>query len=591
KQAQNARNTPKNAKIRSKISCGKNLPTSASFFPVLDTIPNPSRETAISLEERCAWLLNLGHIPGSLPLHHAASNGNEAMLRILLDGGVFDVNATNEEGLTALGLASKNGHAEIVRTLSQIPGIDLVTGDPIKLAIENAHARIVEMLLAMPGLELNPTDLLESAIAAGDESVVLIILKVVPDAVLQEIPLLTPAIQNHNLLLIQIFLDYGKDFDINANQPLCQAVRLGFGDVVDLLIERAKGLDMVAGSPIRVAVEMGHTEIAAKLIQKTNDPGISADQLLKIAIERGHVDTVSTLLDSGLNLTFAGLYPLVVAIQKKDPLVLKALLSHASRFDVNAEEPLWLAVEKKQPEIVKILLEECPGLDVNAGRTVQLKKKFGAVESISATPLLQAVLTDAVELAALLVKHPETDTNRSCPIRHAIERNNLDMLNLLLTLPNLKKDMVDDNGDSQLLLAVKYSNIAAVRALIDRGWPVNQTNPLGLHPLHVALDKRCVEIIEMLLGAEGINVNVPDRDNKTPLHWAIGDGFTEGVNLLLGRKDIDLHHRDNRGYTPIKLAKNLAKVWNDKPNYQEIRKMMESYGNPSSFMGIFSAST
>ena len=50
------------------------------------------------------------------PLIHAASHGDNAEVKRLLDTGA-DVNAVNKDGFTALMMAAEESHAEIVKIL------------------------------------------------------------------------------------------------------------------------------------------------------------------------------------------------------------------------------------------------------------------------------------------------------------------------------------------------------------------------------------------------------------------------------------------------------------------------------------------
>ena len=53
---------------------------------------------------------------GDYPIHHAARNGDTAIVRLLIDDGA-DVNATNERRHTVLYCAGGHGHIETVRLL------------------------------------------------------------------------------------------------------------------------------------------------------------------------------------------------------------------------------------------------------------------------------------------------------------------------------------------------------------------------------------------------------------------------------------------------------------------------------------------
>ncbi|KAH6627369.1 hypothetical protein F5144DRAFT_651701 [Chaetomium tenue] len=93
-----------------------------------------------------------------------------------------------------------------------------------------------------------------------------------------------------------------------------------------------------------------------------------------------------------------------------------------------------------------------------------------------------------------------------------------------------------------LTLAVRNSLLPAVRSLLRLGAGVNtaNTNQDNITPLHAAVKHGSYEVVEELLGAEGIEVNARDDQNITPLHLAA-----------------ELDHasvQDWRGLTPLSVA-------------------------------------
>jgi ankyrin repeat protein len=62
------------------------------------------------------------------------------------------------------------------------------------------------------------------------------------------------------------------------------------------------------------------------------------------------------------------------------------------------------------------------------------------------------------------------------------------------------------------------------------------------------------EVVKLLLGKEGIDVNFKDSGGRTPLLWAAAKGHDKVVKLLLGKEGIDVNFKDSGGRTPLYSA-------------------------------------
>ena len=63
-----------------------------------------------------------------------------------------------------------------------------------------------------------------------------------------------------------------------------------------------------------------------------------------------------------------------------------------------------------------------------------------------------------------------------------------------------------------------------------------------------------VEVVKLLLGKAGVEVNAATGDGTTPLHVAAMSGHGEVVKLLLGTAEIEVHAAIRDGYTPLHCA-------------------------------------
>ena len=90
----------------------------------------------------------------------AAKNGNEMLVKDLLQNSAIDINANEKDfyGLTALTSAAMNGHDKVVKLLLKNSAIDVNkvnTGyfmqTPLMLAAENGHENVAKQIVQNSG--------------------------------------------------------------------------------------------------------------------------------------------------------------------------------------------------------------------------------------------------------------------------------------------------------------------------------------------------------------------------------------------------------------------------------------------------------
>jgi len=195
----------------------------------------------------------------------AAANGQDHLVKLLLEKGI-DVNLQAGDLLrTPLHEACHNGHESTVNLLLSV-GADLsipsIHGDtPLHVSI--AHAKIVEALLNR-GANINAQSFywnetpLHKAIDAGAEETVELLLSCGARIDLRgyyDMTVLHLAAVSRSRRILELLLASGSDGfveerDMEGETPLHRAIRHGFRDMVALLLDR--GADLSAQNYIGV---------------------------------------------------------------------------------------------------------------------------------------------------------------------------------------------------------------------------------------------------------------------------------------------------------------------------------------------------
>ena len=89
------------------------------------------------------------------------------------------------------------------------------------------------------------------------------------------------------------------------------------------------------------------------------------------------------------------------------------------------------------------------------------------------------------------------------------------------------------NLNEDFFAAARKGDVAAVKALLDKGVDVNAKTQYGATALSYACDKGHLEVVKLLV-ERGADVNVKDTFyGEVPLGWAVPKGHVEIVKLLL----------------------------------------------------------
>ncbi len=256
--------------------------------------------------------------------------------------------------------------------------------------------------------------------------------------------------------------------------------------------------------------------------------------------------------------------------------------------DVNARDtafftPLHDAASYNSYKTAKVLLSH--GADINAknsdinGNQTPLHRAIGSNNNKEFIDLL---VENGVDINA-------KDRGGRTPLQLTIEnfhysfRSNpleRDHFNLLIK-KGADWKTIDNEGNTLLHTAVKYSFLEGVKFLLSKGADIEARNKAGETPMHMVgqvfgVEKKedvqnSIKIAELLL-SKGADINMKDSTGRTPLHSAVRgrkfrqlgardtyDGFASSIEIVefLINKGADVNARDYGGKRPLKTARSF----------------------------------
>ncbi len=330
------------------------------------------------------------------------------------------------------------------------------------------------------------------------------------------------AVKEGNLLLIQSAIEEEAAL-VNA---ICEesrtsafevALNAGFSQITKTLLEGQKfEVNSAEHNHLRKAVELGFTETAKNLLILGANPNYRPEGMssaLLLCLESEYFDLAELMVSKGAEVDIRnqnGWTPLIWAAIKGRKMAVEFLLEHGASINICNNDG-WNAITgayfKKRTDIVKLLQEK------------------------------GAVFSSKFSEAALL---------------SAYNNGYLDIVNQLLD-SGVTPNVVDDDGNSLLILSAKKGDLATSKTLINNGADVNAKSEHGNAVLSVALDSNHLSIAIELI-KHGADVNCCSNNSLTPLQVAASIDALEVCKLLIEKgAALDSQNNDLQ-YTALMYA-------------------------------------
>ena len=446
-------------------------------------------------------------------LRWAAENGCLEDVQELIDNGE-NLSGTDEDGNTALHLAAKKGHSNVVKYLLKNDGADSTSTRknknkrlPLHLAAEKGDLNGVRHFImsgskgnleATDELGMTPLDL---AAEKGHLAVVKELVSGDAEVVDEDAIRARPKKGEKEV---------GEKEKLRVNTvereatAVHYAVKAGHTDVVKFLLENGNGaeaLEMTDGmdkTPLHLALMYDNEvdpdkaktireESVKALCQRKTNPNLEAtdkdgNNVLIWAVKHHQLDTVKAIVkirdknggrvDLNRRATDRELKrtALMMAIDTNQADIVKELLNggaYPDMYDNGELRAIMLAVQHRNKEVVQMLIEK--------GATLKFKKD-------GRTALHMALHNDDIDIARLLIQGSSkldlmaTDHIERTYLHCAAQRNNAKAVTALAERARYLKmrteDLIEaeDTGEkSPLHIAAQMGNLEAVRALINVG--------------------------------------------------------------------------------------------------------------------------
>lgn len=346
---------------------------------------------------------------------------------------------------------------------------------------------------------------------------------------------------------------YGSKVDSKTVEEFFQALKKQELNTVKRMIDSEKDIINAFDSSGRTALinasRSGHLELVRLLLDEGANPNLQissglykGETALHEAIRHNEMEVIHQLLKSKvIKLDVkndSGRTPLMVASERDDIDIVKLLIGAGADLNVQipsglykGETALHIATRQNHQEVVQHI--------IYGGADLNIKEDGGK------TPLMMASERGNLEIAKMLIA-AGADVNVQIPgglykgqtaLHIATRVNKIDVVQELVNAPKINLNIQDSSGETPLMIASEKGNKEVTQMLINAGANPNIQKPSGLYKgqtaLHIASRINRIEIVELLVKAPNINLNIQDDTGETPLMIAAEKDNPEVTQILV----------------------------------------------------------
>lgn len=477
------------------------------------------------------------------------ATGKTEIVALFLDTNI-NINITNQEKNTALMLASKNNHKNIVKLLIN-KGCDIsLRNNQGYLALDLATDDIARFIVEF--LTKDNQQVLDEAIVSiayrGNKELMQILLNKGANVSAKDArgnTALKMAIYKCNMPLVEFILDkIGGIYKLEKNE---------LNDVIEIAsrygcLDTIKMISKFVEIPFDIAIDQAIANHHLSIVNYVTDLQ-NQDRLFKAVMSR-NIQVAKNYLDkvTDVNITDRRRISLLTyAVKSNDIDLVKLILDKGA--DVNlrgynsynqVELPLISAIKNQNLSLVKLLLDR--GADPN----LQVYKyEYGNLSALET-----AIVKENIAIIELLLSKYELNqyntrigfVGYAFPLVLAVKQNNQEIIKII------KKALIEKglyNAESLLLPCIEAKTAEFVKELLDeignekirsKHFPY-----LGIEALIKAISVGNIEIVEILLNKA---VDINGMEKKRPINIAIAHNQFNIVKLLI-KRNVDLKIVDN----------------------------------------------